>query len=55
MQAKAGVSGVFNLVPAGTLQRKRRFVAGRFPVVRHHIIVIPVQKTQLQQSCVSPR
>uniref|UniRef100_A0A383W464 Transcription initiation factor IIF subunit alpha n=1 Tax=Tetradesmus obliquus TaxID=3088 RepID=A0A383W464_TETOB len=32
-QTKAGgVTGAYNLVPAGALQRKRRFVAARFPV-----------------------
>ncbi|KAF8060620.1 hypothetical protein HT031_004797 [Scenedesmus sp. PABB004] len=30
-QARPGVSGVFNLVPAGLLQRKRKYVAARFP------------------------
>lgn len=34
LQTKAGgVTGAYNLVPAGALQRKRRFVAARFPVV----------------------
>lgn len=30
---KSGVSGAFNLIPAGVLQRRRRYVAARFPQV----------------------